>query len=137
MTTTDTMTTTAEIEVAWDLSDLFTSPDDPQMEKTLKASAERAAAFAREYQGKIDSPDLTAHTLASAIQEYESFWQEAGKPGTYARPAFFCRYERARAEGALLSKVQEMPRQSLSLPLVFFKLELAGDPGRDAVAPLA
>ncbi len=122
------MTDMTETDVSWDLSDLFASPDDPQIDAALKASAERAAAFARDYQGKIDSPTLTAHTLASAIREYESLWQEAGKPGTYARLRFSADTSDT-GRGALLSKVQEETTR-LSLPLVFFKLELAGVPDK-------
>lgn len=117
------MTALSHAEVAWDLSDLFTSPDDPQIEATLDEARERALAFARDYQSRIDSPDLTAERLASAIREYEALWQEAGKPGTYARLRFSADTSDP-ARGALLSKVQAETTR-LGLPLVFFKLELA------------
>ncbi|MGI4791173.1 MAG: M3 family oligoendopeptidase [Janthinobacterium lividum] len=112
-----------ETEVAWDLSDLFASPDDPKIDEALQAAKERAAAFAATYQGRIDSPDLTAERLASAIREYESLWQEAGKPGTYARLRFSADTSDP-ARGALMAKVQEETTR-LSLPLVFYRLELA------------
>ena len=127
------MTEILTTDVAWDLSDLFASPDDPKIDETLKASAERAAAFARKYQGKLDTPDLTAQTLAEAIREYEALWQEAGKPGTYARLRFSADTTDP-SRGALLSKVQEETTR-LSLPLVFYKLELAHIPD-DTLTPL-
>ena len=74
----------------------------------------------------MDSPDLTAERLAAAIREYEALWQEAGKPGTYARLRFSADTSDP-SRGALLSKVQEETTR-LSLPLVFFKLELARIP---------
>lgn len=122
-----------ETEVGWNLSDLFASPDDPQIEVVLSQARERALAFAETYQGKIDSPDLTAERLASAIREYESLWQAAGKPGTYARLRFSADTSDL-SRGALLSKVQEEATR-LGLPLVFFKLEL-GRVSEEIIAPL-
>lgn len=127
------MTDTIQTEVAWDLCDLFASPDDPKIEATLDQARERALLFARDYQGKIDSPDLTAARLASAIREYEALWQEAGKPGTYARLRFSTETSDA-ARGALLSKVQTETTR-LGLPLVFFKLELGRIPD-EVLTPL-
>lgn len=115
--------TKSETTVGWDLRDLFSGPDDPEIEATLVRTRERAAAFARDYQGKIDSPDLTAARLASAIREYELLWQEGGKPGTYARLRFSADNSDP-TRGALMARVQEETTR-LSLPLVFYRLELA------------
>ena len=114
---------TTETDVAWDLSDLFAGPDDPKIDATLARTRERAAAFAQEYQGKIDSPDLTAKRLASAIREYEALWQEGGKPGMYVRLRFSADNSDP-ARGTLMARVQEETTK-LSLPLVFYRLELA------------
>ena len=126
----DTLT---ETDVSWDLSDLFSGPDDPKIEATLQAAKARAEAFAAEYQGKIDSPDLTAARMASAIKEYEALWQDAGKPGTYARLRFSADTSDP-ARGALMSRVQERTTK-LSLPLVFYRLELARVPD-EVITPL-
>ena len=115
--------TNVETTVAWDLSDLFDGPDDPRIEATLIRTRERAAAFARDYQGKIDSPDLTAERLFNAIREYEQLWSEGGKPGMYARLRFSADNSDP-ARGALMARVQEETTR-LSLPLVFYRLELA------------
>ena len=114
---------TTEPEIAWDLSDLFAGPDDPKINATLAEAAERARVFAATYAGKINSPDLTAQTLLSAIQDYEALWMEAGKPGMYARLAYSTDTSDP-ARGALMTRIgQETTR--LGLPLVFFRLELA------------
>ncbi len=117
------MIKTAETDRAWDLSDLFTGPDDPAIDAALHTAKERAEAFAAAYQGKINSPDLTAARLAAAIKDYEALWQDAGKPGTYARLRFSADTGDP-ARGALVSRVQEGTTK-LSLPLVFYRLELA------------
>ena len=98
--------TNMETTVAWDLSDLFDGPDDPRIEATLIRTRERAAAFARDYQGKIDSPDLTAERLFNAIREYEQLWSEGGKPGMYARLRFSADNSDP-ARGALMARVQD------------------------------
>ncbi len=127
------MTQTAETNVAWDLSDLFAGPDDPKIDETLHTAKERAAAFAEAYQGKLNSPDLTAARLLAVIQEYESLWQEAGKPGTYARLRFSADTSDP-ARGALMARVSEETTR-LSLPLVFYRLELAQVPD-EIITPL-
>ena len=131
------MTQTEEItpatDVSWDLSDLFAGPDDPKIDETLHTAKERATAFAAEYQGRLNSPDLTAARLLSAITEYESLWQEAGKPGTYARLRFSADTSDP-ARGALMARVSEETTR-LSLPLVFYRLELAQIPD-EIITPL-
>ena len=117
------MTQIAETDVSWNLHDLFAGPDDPAIDAALHTTKERAEAFAAQYQGKINSPDLTAARLASAIREYEALWQDAGKPGTYTRLRFSADTSDP-ARGALLSHIQEQTTK-LSLPLVFYRLELA------------
>lgn len=122
-----------ETTVSWDLSDLFAGPDDPKIDEMLSTAKECAAAFAETYQGKLNSPDLTADRLASAIKEYEVLWQEAGKPGTYARLRFSADTSDP-ARGALMARVSEETTR-LSLPLVFYRLELAQVPD-EVIAPL-
>ncbi len=120
------MTQIEETEVAWDLGDLFAGPDDPKIDATLHTAKERAAVFAGTYQDKINSPDLTAARLLAAITEYEALWQEVGKAGTYARLRFSADTSDP-ARGALMARVSEETTR-LSLPLVFYRLELAQVP---------
>ena len=127
------MTQIEETDVAWNLSDLFAGPDDPKIDATLHTAKERAAAFAKTYQGRINSPDLTAARLLAAITEYEALWQDAGKPGTYARLRFSADTS-APARGALMARVSEETTR-LSLPLVFYRLELAQVPD-EVILPL-
>ena len=127
------MTQTAETDVAWDLSDLFAGPDDPKIDETLHTAKEWAAAFAQTYQGRINSLDLTAARLLAAIEDYEALWQEAGKPGTYARLRFSADTSDP-ARGALMARVSEETTR-LSLPLVFYRLELAQVPD-EVMTPL-
>ena len=49
----------------WDLTDLYPSPDAPELKADLKALEEKAASFAADYEGKL--ADLTAAQMLEAI----------------------------------------------------------------------
>lgn len=115
--------TAASTDIAWDLSDLFAGPDDPRLEETLAGLEARAARFEQDYAGWIDTPALAAETLRQAIREYEAISADAAKPGTFARLRFTADTSDP-ARGAFLQRTQERLTR-LSLPLVFFRLELA------------
>src|SRR5437773_538919 len=53
--------------VRWDLSHLYTGPDDPQIEKDLAGALAAANAFAERYRGRVAL--LAAPDLARALEE--------------------------------------------------------------------
>ena len=108
--------------VAWNLSDLFKSIDDPKIEQALHHCLDRARQFGSRYRGRIHTGDLTAETLASAIEEYEALAQELAKPMTYAS-LVFCADTSKPEHGALMQHVQERQTE-IALELLFFELEL-------------
>ena len=55
----------------WDLSDLYTGIDDPQLDKDLDGLIDKAAAFEEKYKGRIADADVRAELLATALDEYE------------------------------------------------------------------
>ncbi len=120
-------------DVAWDLSDLYQSPDDPRIEAALADVDARARQFAARYTDCIDNADLDAATLGAALRGYEAIRQDAAKPGIYARLRFTADTSDP-ARGAFQQKVQER-LTALSLALVFFHLELARCP-EEVIAPL-
>ena len=112
--------------VAWNLDDLFTGIDDPRVEQTLQSSKARADQFQQDYQGKINTPELNAQTLASALKDLEIISQESAKPGTYASLRFSADTSDP-ANQAFLQKMMERGSE-ISLPLIFFDIELAAVP---------
>jgi len=120
-------------DVRWDLGDLYSGIDDPRIDSLLDDLQKRAEQFERDYKGKIDSATLTAATLASAVREYEAIESESNKPGCYAH-LMFSTDTGDPARGAFLQKMQERGT-ALSLPLIFFTLELAAVPD-DVIKPL-
>ncbi len=120
-------------DVYWDLGDLFAGPDDPRIDETINRAQARAERFQADYKSKIDHPGLTAQTLGAALREYESLSNEAGKPGSFAS-LLFSTNTGDPACGAFLQKMRERGT-ALSLPLLFFDLELAAVP-EEVLAPL-
>ena len=122
------MTTTQEVttDVRWNLDDLYSGMDDPRIAGALADAQARAEKFQADYKGKINSPDLTAATLAAALREYEGIQQEADKPGSYAS-LLFSVDTGDPPRGAFLQKMREKGTE-LALPLLFFDLELAAVP---------
>ncbi len=108
--------------VAWNLSDLFDSTDDPRIDATLDDALARACAFGEQYRGKINTPDLSATTLLKAITEYEALAQDMSKPAHYASLVFAADTSK-HEHGALLQKIQERQTE-IALELMFFELEL-------------
>ena len=108
--------------VAWNLSDLFKSVNDPKVDELLDSIMARAKLFAERYRGKIDSDKLTAQTLFEAIKEFESIAQDMAKPGCYAGLVFAADTSKFE-HGAFMQHIQERSTE-ISLELMFFELEL-------------
>jgi len=74
-------TMTGAEEVAWDLTDLYESPDDPAFEQDLEATRARVRAFRERYRGRIG--ELSAQQLVEALEELDEI------EGAHTRPAVF------------------------------------------------
>ena len=122
-----------QADVHWNLGDLYDGIPDPQIERTLFESFARAEKFEADYKGKISEADLTAATLGAALREYEAIQQEVAKPMAFASLLFAADTGDA-ARGAFLQKMREEGTK-LTLPLLFFDLELAAVPD-DVLSPL-
>src|SRR5947209_20520004 len=123
------MPTVAEMPpptIRWDLTDLFTGPDDPRIEQSWIRENERAEEFAKRYRGQINAAGLTATTLLNALQELEVIAQEASKPVNFAQLSFVTETGNP-AKGAFLQKQMEKSTE-LNVRLMFFELELQSMP---------
>lgn len=120
-------------EIRWDLTDLYAGIDDPAIDRGLSELIERSKSFEATYKGRLSAADLTAETLLAAVQEYEAIDNESSKPGVYAHLLFSTDTSDA-ARGAFLQKIREKSTE-LSLPLLFFTLEIAAAPA-EVIEPL-
>ena len=120
--------------VSWDLTDLFDSIKDPEVDRSLDNLLSRAKQFAGKYRGEIDSDELKAQTLLSAITEYEEIARDLAKVSSFAALVFAADTSRVE-HGAFMQHVQER-QTAISLELIFFELELmAAKP--EIIDPLA
>jgi oligoendopeptidase F len=107
--------------VRWDLSDLFASPTDPQIEATLSRALEHAMTFEATYRGKVATLDPLP--FAEMMRELEHNEEEALLPEVYAY-LLHSQDTQDSAAGRLLARVREAGAERGSHG-VFFTLEMA------------
>ena len=104
----------------WDLSDLYTSPDAPELEADLAFLEKECAAFAADYEGKL--ADLDADALLTCVTRNEKISQVSGRIMSYAGLRYYqLTTDAERAQ--FMSNCQEK-LTNFTTPLVFFTLEL-------------
>lgn len=107
----------------WDLSDLYTAMDAPEVERDLKAAADAARVIKGEYQGKLAAlASQSASGLAEAISAYEALSDQVGKLGSFAGLLYAANQadpDRAKFYSDISEKLT-----AISTDLIFFELEL-------------
>jgi oligoendopeptidase F len=115
----------AVADVAWELSDLYSGPDDPRIELDLNEAQRRAEAFAARYRGTVAVPGgPVPQWMAAALEELEAILEQADRPAVYAG-LLHAADARPAPHGALVAKTQEQGSAIRNL-LVFFDLEWIG-----------
>ncbi|MFW5678915.1 MAG: M3 family oligoendopeptidase [Pseudomonadota bacterium] len=110
----------AEPAPRWDLSDLYTAPDDPALTADLERAEAEAKAIEADYKGRLDQLDGDA--LAAMIRRYEAVSETAGKVYSYASLRFAAQRDDAEI-GRFFQAMQER-LNALTTPLLFVTLEL-------------
>jgi oligoendopeptidase F len=121
-------TATGAEGVAWNLSDLYASPQDPGLERDMDEADRRAESLAQKYRGKI--PSLSAVEMKALIGEYEAIIELAEKPAAFAA-LHWSAQTGDPARGALMQKCTERGSR-LSQKLVFLELDWAHAPDERA-----
>lgn len=106
--------------IAWDLKDLYLSPDDPALEHDLRAALERAKAFEQKYRGRLRQ-GIDPKSLYEALTELESIAEQMDKPVIYAQLLHASDTQNPK-HGALLQSALERHTQ-IKQHLLFFDLE--------------
>ncbi|WP_138933595.1 M3 family oligoendopeptidase [Roseovarius arcticus] len=104
----------------WDLSDLYTATDAPELARDMTWLESECAAFAADYEGKLEG--LDAAGLLKCIHRDEAISNIAGRIMSYAG----LRYHQLTTDASrtkFLSDCQEKIT-NFTTPLVFFTLEL-------------
>jgi len=105
---------------AWDLSDLYASPQDPRLAADLATLESGAAAFETAYKSKLATLDAPA--LAEAVIAYEAIEERLGKILSYAQ-LLFAADSADPAIGQFRQSVSERAT-AINTHLLFFTLEL-------------
>ena len=104
----------------WDLSDLYTGEDAPELSRDLDWLQKECAGFAADYEGKL--ADLDADGLLTCVHRNEKINNIAGRIMSYAGLRYYqLTTDADRAK--FLSDVQEKVT-IFTTPLVFFTLEI-------------
>lgn len=119
MNTSSNGTPTGAEEITWDLSDLYSSIDDPALEQDKQKVQSLARDFSEKYKGRV--ADLSAEEHAESLEEYEVIVELAGKIGSYAQLKWSTNTEDP-ALGKLLQEARELGSE-ISQILVFFSVE--------------
>jgi len=116
--TPETKQTGAE-DVIWDLSVLYDSPDDPQIEQDMQALEEATNAFAERYRGRVG--ELSAAEMLEALEARERFYDKLVRLFSFASLNYAT--DTSNPEfGALVQKVQQF-YSSVQQRRVFFDVE--------------
>ncbi len=104
----------------WDLSDLYTSEEAPELQRDLEWLESECAAFAADYEGKL--AELDAAGLLACVQRNEKINAIAGRIMSFAGLRYYqLTTDADRAK--FLSDMQEKITV-FTTPLVFFTLEI-------------
>lgn len=112
----------AAVGIEWDLSALFSSPQDPRIAETYERALAEADAFASRYRGRIESGQASPEELAGAIRELETLVMAANKPVTYANLIFSA--DASNPENGAFLQEQMEQSSAIRVKLMFFELEL-------------
>jgi oligoendopeptidase F len=106
----------------WNLGDLYSGPDAPEVARDLAAAATEARRMREAYQGRLAQLAQEGGALAQPIRDYEALSDLMGKLGSYAGLLYAgdqTDATRAKFYGDVSEKLT-----AISTDLIFFELEL-------------
>jgi oligoendopeptidase F len=104
----------------WNLADLYAGPEAPEVERDLKDSGTKAAAFRQQYEGKL--PNLGGADFLAAITAYERIQEILGRLMSYAQLLYAGDMSNTEY-GRFQQNINERSTQ-ISLETLFFTLEI-------------
>jgi oligoendopeptidase F len=104
----------------WDLRDLYSGIDAPELGRDLKAIGGHAERFRKAFEGKVAR--LSGLSLARAIADYEKLHDQFGRIGSYAQLVFAA--DMSNPKIATFYQTMDERLNDLSSRILFFTLEL-------------
>ncbi|MFX1411439.1 MAG: M3 family oligoendopeptidase [Promethearchaeota archaeon] len=111
-----------ESQISWDLTELFTTHDDPKIDEIIKNLNKVLEGFIKEYKGKINAPNFTANDLLKLFKKQEDFESSLGEIMTFAYILYDANMEISESE-ALKNKVTQFSTEAHK-KLAFLELEI-------------
>lgn len=105
--------------IHWDLSDLYESPNDPNLKSDTEGVIKKAEKFNSNYRGRV--AELDAEEFAQMLTDYEEIIQTLGKIGSFAHLIWSTNTEDSEL-GKLLQQANELSSE-VSQKLVFSDVE--------------
>ncbi|MET0639952.1 MAG: M3 family oligoendopeptidase [Hyphomicrobium sp.] len=106
----------------WDLSDLYSAPTAPEIQRDLKEAAAEATRMKATYQGRLADLAKDGDKLVEAVKDYERLSDLAGKLGSYSG-LYYVLNQTDPARAKFNADVSEALTK-LYTDLIFFELEL-------------
>jgi oligoendopeptidase F len=75
-------------EIAWDLTEMFSSPEDPAVEKKIKEIQKKAEKFVEKYERKINADEFGALEIKGLLKELEEILEEMDRVSTFGYLSF-------------------------------------------------
>jgi len=107
-------------QISWDLSELFSSMDDPKIDQTITRTKEIATNFEKTYRTKIT--DFTVDQLLSCLKTLEEFKLKLIDVSLYSSLSFAANMTVTQNQ-SLYDKVSKL-KADLGKQLAFFEIEL-------------
>ncbi len=104
----------------WDLTDLYTAPDAPEVARDFDWLKQACATFATDYEGKLATLDAAA--LLQCVLRYEEIDITAGRLMSYAGLRYYQQTTDA-GRAKFIADAQDKVTEATT-PLVFFTLEI-------------
>jgi oligoendopeptidase F len=116
------MATNSATGTTWNLTDLFSSYDDPRIDATLNECHARAQSFADRYRGRIRDPEtLTVDTLTQALHDLEIIHESVSRVVSYSGLLYAA--DTLSPEHQDLEQRVEQRSTAIRNLLLFFELE--------------
>jgi oligoendopeptidase F len=113
----------------WNLDDLYSGPDAPELARDLELGAKRAAELKARHQGKLGAIGRDGAALAALVREYEDLSDLLGKVGSYS--GLYYVGDQADPHRAKFSQDVGEKLTKISTDLIFLELELNAIPEGD------
>ncbi|MFW9825752.1 MAG: M3 family metallopeptidase, partial [Candidatus Thorarchaeota archaeon] len=111
----------SEKEIIWDLTELFTNHDDPEISKTINTLLETADEIVNQYNGKVNLPNFTARDLHDLLKKYEEILANIGDLEIFSLTSYYANMNLPNIK-TLYNKYMDF-QSSMSKKLAFLELD--------------